>query len=102
MSPDDIARISGVAGVRQDNAASLRLERSAAAPAPVRSDAAASDAAPQIDLGAASGVDVRTAPVDAERVAEIRQAIQQGNYPLVPAKIADAMIAAPLLLSAQG
>lgn len=37
-------------------------------------------------------------PVDHDRVAQIRQAIEQGRYPLVPAKIADAVIAAGYLL----
>ncbi len=37
-------------------------------------------------------------PVDAERVKVIRQAIEKGTYPVVPAKIADAMIAAGMLL----
>ncbi|GMM93547.1 flagellar biosynthesis anti-sigma factor FlgM [Qipengyuania sp. MTN3-11] len=36
------------------------------------------------------------APVDHERVAQIRQAIESGTYPLLPAKIADAFIAARL------
>ena len=35
-------------------------------------------------------------PVDNDRVAEIRSALRDGTYPLVPAKIADAMIAAQL------
>ena len=39
-----------------------------------------------------------TPPVDAERVAVIRKAVESGTYPLVPARIADAMIAAGLLL----
>jgi negative regulator of flagellin synthesis FlgM len=38
------------------------------------------------------------APVDHDRVAEIRNAIEQGRYPIVPAKIADAMIASGFLL----
>lgn len=38
------------------------------------------------------------APVDAERVAVIRSAIERGAYPVVPARIADAMIAAQMLL----
>lgn len=33
-------------------------------------------------------------PVDQDRVAEVRSALRDGTYPLVPAKIADAMIAA--------
>ena len=40
-----------------------------------------------------------TPPVDVERVALIRAAIVSGSYPLVPTKIADAMIAAGLRLS---
>ncbi|MCP5395392.1 MAG: flagellar biosynthesis anti-sigma factor FlgM [Sphingomonadaceae bacterium] len=38
------------------------------------------------------------APVDTDRVSEIRKAVEQGTYPLTPAKIADAMIAAGYLL----
>ncbi|EGD59406.1 hypothetical protein Y88_1561 [Novosphingobium nitrogenifigens DSM 19370] len=39
-----------------------------------------------------------TVPVDAVRVAEIRKAINEGTYPLIPTKIGDAMIAAGMLL----
>ena len=35
-------------------------------------------------------------PVDADRVAEIRKAIEEGSYPILPVEIADAMIAAQL------
>ncbi|NNM77061.1 flagellar biosynthesis anti-sigma factor FlgM [Sphingomonas sp. ID1715] len=35
-------------------------------------------------------------PVDAERVQMIKRALQEGRYPIVPAKIADRMIAAQL------
>lgn len=38
------------------------------------------------------------APVNTDRVDVIRKAVQAGAYPLVPAKIADAMIAAGILL----
>lgn len=38
------------------------------------------------------------APVDHERVTELRQAIEQGRYPLDPRKTADAMIAAGFIL----
>jgi negative regulator of flagellin synthesis FlgM len=38
------------------------------------------------------------APVDAERVSQIRKAVESGSYPLVPARIADAMIAAGMFL----
>ena len=35
-------------------------------------------------------------PVDLERVHQIKRALEEGRYPLVPAKIADRMIAAQL------
>ncbi len=38
------------------------------------------------------------APVDTDRVAQIRKAVESGQYPLLPARIADAMIAAGILL----
>ena len=37
-----------------------------------------------------------SAPIDQERVKEIRKALETGKYPLVPAQIADALIAAEL------
>lgn len=59
---------------------------------PGRTDAAA----PEVVKSAA--LDPGQPPVDAERVQLIRKAIETGNYPVVPARIADAMIAAGLLL----
>lgn len=52
-----------------------------------------------LEVTGASANDVATPPVDAERVALIRAALQDGSYPLVPTKIADAMIAAQVTLS---
>ena len=43
-------------------------------------------------------LDPGAAPVDTDRVQEIRKAVESGSYPLIPAKIADAMIAAGVLL----
>jgi negative regulator of flagellin synthesis FlgM len=43
-------------------------------------------------------LDAGEAPVDAERVDLIRKAVENGTYPVVPARIADAMIAAGFLL----
>jgi negative regulator of flagellin synthesis FlgM len=39
------------------------------------------------------------APVDGDRVNVIRKAVEAGQYPLLPAKIADALIAAGMLLT---
>ena len=35
-------------------------------------------------------------PVDLERVAQIKRALEEGRFPIVPAKIADRLIAAEL------
>lgn len=43
-------------------------------------------------------LDAGSAPVDSDRVAEIRSAVQKGRYPVIPARIGDAMIAAGILL----
>lgn len=43
-------------------------------------------------------LDAGAAPVDAERVQEIRKAVENGTYPVTPARIADAMIAAGYIL----
>jgi len=40
------------------------------------------------------------APVDVDRVTQIRKAIEDGSYPILPTRIADAMIAAGYLLRA--
>ncbi len=69
--------------VRTAQGGNGRAEKAASpAPAVVKSDA--------LDPGAA--------PVDAERVQVIRKAVESGTYPVLPAKVADAMIAAGLLL----
>jgi negative regulator of flagellin synthesis FlgM len=46
----------------------------------------------------APALDAGSPPIDAERVAAIRRAIARGAYPIVPARIGDAMIAAGILL----
>lgn len=68
--------------------------------------AAASKAAVQGESASITGATVETTealdpgapPVDADRVEMIRKAVESGKYPVVPAKIADAMIAAGVLL----
>lgn len=54
----------------------------------------AGKAAPQVQAMAQSAA--AQPPVDAERVARIRRAIEQGRFPLMPATIADRLIALKL------
>ena len=57
---------------------------------------ASSAAGPTVETSAA--LDPGQAPIDTDRVEVIRKAVESGSYPVVPAKIADAMIAAGVLL----
>jgi negative regulator of flagellin synthesis FlgM len=86
--------ISGPNGVTSRVTASAATPlRGAETVRPVRSDTAET-VAPGLSLAMAG----TSAPVDAERVAEIRQAIEDDRYPVIPTRIADAMISAGLLL----
>ncbi len=94
-----------IPGVSPAGAIDARVVRTAAG---VKDQAAATPhgAAARSPAGAATfqpseALNPGEAPIDAERVAVIRKAIATGTYPVVPAKIADAMIAAGLLLRIQ-
>ena len=95
MSPIEIGAPRPVGSVQVKTATTAK---SASAPVDTQS-AAVSNAGAATQVQRSSALDAgRSAPVDVERVKDIRQAIETGNYPLVPAKIADAMIAAGMLL----
>lgn len=70
--------------------------RIARAPAARTQAEAPVPAGPPVATGGA--LDPGEPPVDAERVDLIRKAVADGAYPVVPAEIADAIIAAGLLL----
>jgi negative regulator of flagellin synthesis FlgM len=81
-----------VGAVRTGTVASATPAASAAAPtAPADAPAASVQTSPALDPG--------KPPIDENRVSVIRNAIQRGTYPLLPTKVADAMIAAGLMLS---
>ncbi|WP_073973113.1 flagellar biosynthesis anti-sigma factor FlgM [Erythrobacter donghaensis] len=61
--------------------------------------ASGSAAASGVSLEVSAPVEAAAPPVDAERVKQIKAALADGSYPLVPTKIADAMIAAQVSLS---
>lgn len=73
----------------------LRSARSGAA----RSEKTASPAAsPSSGVVTSDALDPGSPPVDTARVDLIRKAVETGTYPIVPARVADAMIAAGILL----
>lgn len=49
-----------------------------------------------VSLEVTGAIDTAQAPLDNDRVAQIREALKDGSYPLVPAEIADAIIAAQI------
>lgn len=58
--------------------------------------AKAKDAAPAVEVDATlTGTEP---PVDHGRIDEIRKAIEQGRYPVIPMRVADALIASGFLL----
>lgn len=69
------------------------------APAPqVSRDAPSAAAEPAI---AAVAREMASAPpVDLERVAQIKRALEEGRFPIVPAEIADRLIAASMMWTA--
>ena len=64
--------------------------------------AAPSDNAAGVKLEVGAAIEAGKPPVDNERVAEIRDALREGRYPLIPARIADAMIAARIGFGVNG
>lgn len=85
--------IPAVAATAVPGPAVATASPAAAAPAPAAPPASAEKAVATSDATRAGDV-----PVQSERVAQIRRAIEEGRYPVLPVTIADAMIAAGMLL----
>ena len=58
----------------------------------------ASGTSASLTVETTAALDAGQAPVDTDRVAVIRRAVESGTYPVIPTRIADAMIAAGVLL----
>lgn len=64
----------------------------------VANDTARSHASEQSAVVRSAALDPGVQPIDHERVAQIRKAIEEDRYPVLPMKVSDAMIAAGFLL----
>lgn len=94
MPSVELSKLQGIAAPRAvSNSERAQIETRAGA----ASRPAAASAGVSVEIG--GSVDAARPPVDAERVAEIRAALEDGSYPLVPTKIVDAMIAAQVSFS---
>lgn len=94
-----------VGPARAATAIDARLVRAAGGEAlPGANSVAANSKAAKPDTSAGASVetsdalDPGAAPIDHDRVQMIRKAVETGKYPVVPARIADAIIAAGVLL----
>lgn len=65
---------------------------------PVANDTARAHASDRSAVVRSQALDPGTEPVDLERVAQIRKAIETDRYPVLPMKVSDAIIAAGFLL----
>ena len=73
----------------------------ASAPAPKPASAAGPVPASAVQTNpvqTSAALHAGAAPVDTDRVAVIRKAVESGTYPIIPTRIADAMIAAGVML----
>lgn len=92
MSISEVQRLQGlvpVSSIGKGDAKSAASRDAISAEAPQ-----ARQAGPGVNVEVVAKLDAGDPPVASERVAEIRAALKDGSYPLVPTKIADAMIAA--------
>jgi len=81
-----------------------RIDAVSLNPQAVRQGSGAAAKAERADAANASGVvlgenlDAGDVPVNADRVTQIRKALEAGTYPILPTSVADAIIAAGLIL----
>ena len=90
---------AGLSGLRAVGLIDARTLRTAAG-AKESAGPGQAPSTPTTTFQPSEALDPGPAPVDGERIAVIRRAIESGTYPVIPTKIADAMIAAGLLLRA--
>lgn len=100
MSPFEIGALRPVGPVQVNTAQNARTPAKppvATVNGTPATAVAEGSAGPQVERSSALDAG-QSAPVDVERVKVIRQAIETGSYPVIPTRIADAMIAAGMLL----
>lgn len=90
MPSVEISKLQGIGPLR----ALSDSERAQSGQRPATAPQAEARPGVTVEIGAGAAAEIGSPPVDPERVEKIRAALRDGTYPLVPTKIADAMIAA--------
>lgn len=93
MPPID-TRLTSPIGSVQAASLNVRLARTASGSSDQPAKAETAEATAVIS----DTLDAGEVPINAERVREIRKALENGTYPILPATIADGIIAAGLIL----
>ena len=92
-----MTEVSGTKAAANDRAVARVLEARATGPAPSPTSPAQSSLAPApTDVARLSGIAADLAakpPVDADRVQLIKRAIANGTFPILPATVADRLLA---------
>ena len=92
MPSFELSKLQGVSPARAlSESDRTQIEPSARS---AKSGSAAPSPKPGVALEVGAAIDPSSPPVDQDRVSQIKRALQDGSYPLVPTKIADAIIAA--------
>ena len=92
MPSFELSKLQGVSparGLSESDRAQIASTRSSSA-----AGTGGSAGKPGVAIEVSAALDPSKPPVNSDRVSQIRQALQDGTYPLVPTKIADAIIAA--------
>ena len=93
MPSFELNKLQGISATRALSESERSQFEARGASAARNSDAAATGK-PGVALEVNAASTLSTPPVNKERIDQIRKALEDGSYPLVPAQIADAMIAA--------
>jgi negative regulator of flagellin synthesis FlgM len=97
MPSVELSKLPGLSPVRALATSDRTQVEARTATAALRGPLASQHSGISVELSA--GPEASTPPIDAERVQQIRAALRDGSYPLVPTKIVDAIIAAQVSLS---
>lgn len=98
MPPFEVGSTRAIGAVHADIARKASTTTASIATAAASTAPATGTAGANATIVTSTALERSEAPVDGDRVSEIRKAVESGTYPLVPAKIADALIAAGILL----
>ena len=98
MPPIELGPIGPLTARAESTADARKIAAKPVQGRPVANETARSHASANSAVVRSAALDAGAPPVDFDRIAEIRNAIERGHYPVIPMRVADAMIAAGLLL----